>query len=243
MKTSTYFIFAIFLVFLTACGGAPVATEVPLPPPATDVPTEPPTVQPTDTSTPEPTATATTAPTATPEGQIFHDDFASGLAEGWTWQEEKPDRWTITSDGWLEIRGEDPSLLGSEHQSNLLCRPAPEGDYQITIHVFADTFANFQQATLYVYQDGNNYIALNRGFCGSARVSGGNAMYMEYKMAGSMGAYNAPTKDADVFIRLVVAGTSIIGYYAFEPDGWEKFGSVGNFIKNPNICLGVSNVG
>jgi len=241
MKTSTYFIFAIFLVFLTACGGAPAVTEEPLPPPATDVPTEPPTVQPTDTSTPEPTATATTAPTATPEGQIFHDDFAGSLAEGWTWQEEKPDRWSFTSDGWLEIRGEDPGLLNSGHQSNLLCRPAPEGDYQITIHVFADTFANFQQATLYVYQDGSNYIALNRGFCGFC-VPGGNALFMEYKMAGSMGAYNAPTEDDDVFIRLVVAGTSIIGYYAFEPDAWEKFGSIGNFIKNPNICLGVTNL-
>ena len=225
MKTSTYFIFAIFLVFLTACGGAPVATEVPLPPPVTDVPTEPPTVQPTDTSTPEPTATATTAPTATPEGMIFRDDFTSGLMEGWTWQEENPDRWKITSDGWLEIRGDDAGLLGHGHQSNLLCRPAPEGDYQITIRVFADTFADFQQATLYVYEDPVNYVALNRGFCGICPESQGDGMFMEYKMEGSWGAYKTKTDIDDVFIQLVTQGTSITGYYAFEEGAWQKFGA------------------
>ena len=242
MKTSLCVPIAILLIFLSACGGAPAATEEPPPPLVTDVPTELPIILPTDTSTPEPTATATTAPTNTPEGQIFHDDFSGGLMDGWTWQEEKPDRWSFTSEGWLEIRGEDAGLLSSGHQSNLLCRPAPEGDYQITIHVFADTFANFQQATLYVYQDGNNYIALNRGYCAPCFPGGGDAMFMEYKMAGSMGAYKEATDDNDVFIRLVVAGTSIIGYYAFEPDAWEKFGSIGNFIKDPNICLGVTNL-
>jgi hypothetical protein len=244
MNTGKFIIIAVLLlVLLTACGGAPAVTEAPIVPTDTSIPTEEPTIQPTETYTPEPTATATTAPTATPEGQIFHDDFSGGLMEGWTWQEEKPDRWTFTSDGWLEIRGEDPGLLSSGHQSNLLCRPAPEGDYQITIHVFAETFANFQQATLYVYQDADNYIALNKGFCDrSFCMSMGSAMFMEYKMAGSLGSYKTKTDDPDVFIRLVVAGTSIIGYYAFEPDAWQKFGSIGNFIKNPNICLGVTNL-
>lgn len=226
-------------ILLTACGSPPPATEEP--PVVTLPPVEIPTITPTETDIPEPTATETPAPTATPEGQIFHDDFSGSLQPGWTWQEENPALWSLTSEGWLEIKGEDPSLLGSGHQSNLLCRPAPAGDYQITIHVFADTVANFQQATLYVYQDGNNYIALNRGFCAPC-LTGGNALFMEYKMAGSPGAYKAPTDDTDVFIRLVVAGTSITGYYAFEPDVWEKFGSIGNFIKDPNVCLGVSNV-
>jgi len=239
MKTAKLVsVLAVLVLPLAACGGTP--------PPSGDAPVATNTlpvvvVVPTDTKPPEPTLTNTLEPTNTPEGQIFHDDFNVGLKLGWTWQDENPDRWRITPEGWLEIAGEDPSLLGDGHQSNLLCRPAPAGDYQITVHVYANTFANFQQATLYVYMDGQNYIALLRGFCGPC-FSGGNGLFMEYKMAGSPGAYKIPTDESYVFLRLVVQGTSITGYYAFAPEEWQRFGSIGNFIKDPSICLGVSNV-
>ncbi len=186
---------------------------------------------------PVPSATATVIPA----GQIFRDDFTGSIQAGWIWQNEIPPRWTISPDGWLEVNGEDASLLRDGMQTNLLCRNAPEGDFQITVHLSADPVANFQQATLYLYRDGENYIAMNRGFCGFC-LEGGNGMYMEYKIAGSMGSYKAKTQDSDVFLRLVSQEQSVTGYYALEPDVWEYFGKVGNYLSDTQICLGVSNV-
>jgi hypothetical protein len=122
--------------------------------------------------TPAPTATftlgptATVVPTATPENQLFRDDFNGLLQPGWTWENENPNRWNLTSDGWLEILGEDAALLYGQAQSNLLWRELPESDFAITVHLNAVPVANFQQATIYLYEDTQNYVAINRGYCG-----------------------------------------------------------------------------
>jgi len=229
----------LFIIAISACAAPQPSTSILLPPTVTVAPANTSTPLPTSTNTPEPTAT--TIPTTTPEGQIFHDDFTGGIQAGWEWQNENPSRWSITTDGWLQILGEDASLLGNGTQSNLLCRNAPNEDFQITVHLSAETTTNFQQATLYLYQDGENYVAINRGFCGPC-ATGGNGLFMEYKFAGAWGAYNEKTSDTDVFLRLVSQGQTIKGYYAFEPDEWELFGNIGNYLENANICLGVSNV-
>ena len=154
---------------------------------------------------------------------------------------EVSSRWSLTPEGWLQILGEDASLLGNDYQSNLLCRPAPTGEFQITVRVDAAPAENFQQATLYLYQDGNNYIAINRGFCGPCLTSG-SGVFMEYKIAGSWGAYNAKTDATDTYLRLTSNGESISGYYAFAPEEWQLFGKVGYFVQEAQVCLGVSNV-
>ncbi len=178
-------------------------------------------------------------PTATPDNQILFEGFTNGLQAGWTWLNENPSRWSITPDGWLQIAGEDSSLLADGAQSNLLCRNAPEGDFQITLHLSANPVCDYQQATLYLYQDGNNYIAMNRGFCGPC---GGNGLFMEYKFSGDAGAYQVITEDTEVFLRLTSQGKTIIGQYALEADDWQPFGKVGYYLDQPSICLGVSNV-
>jgi hypothetical protein len=174
-------------------------------------------------------------------GQIFRDDFTESLQAGWEWQNENPARWEITPDGWLQIIGEDSSLLANGTQSNLLCRDAPGGDFQVTVHLYADPREDFQQATLYLYQDGDNFIAINRGYC-SPCDTGGNGIFMEYKVAGSWEAYNAKTQVPDVFLRLVSQGQTITGYYASELGVWHLTGEVEKSLEDFGICLGVSNV-
>ena len=197
----------------------------------------------TNISTPLPTLVNTLEPTpsVTPVGQLFRDDFIGSIQPGWIWQNENPSRWTIQPDGWLQITGEDASLLAGGTQSNLLCRNAPDGDFQITVHLSADPIANFQQATLYLYQDGENFVAINRGFCGPCETRG-SGMFVEYKYSGSFGTYHVKTEDTDVFLRLVSQERAITGYYAFEPGELQPFGKVGNYLESPKICLGVSNV-
>jgi len=231
------------VITLSACslpGPASLPTAIVQPSVTSLPPTDTP-FPPTDTLVPTDTSIPTPILTETPVGQIFRDDFTGALQPGWTWKNENSSRWTITTDGWLQITGEDPSLFGDGIQSNLLWRDPPTGEYQVTVHVNAATTTNFQQATLYLYQDGDNFVAINRGFC-SFCVAGGNGIYMEYKYAGAWGTFRQATLSNDVYLRLVTRGDVIEGFYALQPDQWKSMGKVGNYLKNFEIGLGVSNV-
>lgn len=111
------------------------------------------------TETPKPTNTPL------PAGVLFRDDFNGELQPGWEWENENPDKWTFTDDGWLQIVGEFNSLISQNQQSNLLWYPLPEGDFVITVHLKTKPFENFHQAAIFIYEDPENYITLNRGYC------------------------------------------------------------------------------
>ena len=171
---------------------------------------------------------------------VFRDDFTAKLRQGWTWLDEDPSRWGITPDGWLEIMGEDGSVYATGAQSNLLCTQAPEGDFEVTVHLSADPVVDFQQATLYLVQDGGTYIAMNRGYC-SLCQSGGSGVHMEYKSAAGDGTYAASTEDTDVFLQLAVQGQTVTGNYALEPEAWQSLAQMENYVEDARVCLGVSN--
>jgi hypothetical protein len=231
------------LLVLTGCGAPTtvVPTSVPPPTSAPEPTLLPPTVLPEPTVKPSPEPSPTIELTATPENQLFRDDFTGKLQPGWTWENEKPDRWTFTDEGWLQIIGEDASLLNEQPQSNLLWRDLPSGDVIITIHLKTQPLSNFQQATLYLYEDLDNYVALNRGFCDLC-VNGGNAFYFEFKISGAFGTYNQATNATDVYLRLMREGDVISGYYATEPGQWERIGRYGgSYFDFKRVGIGVTN--
>ena len=199
---------------------------------------------PEPTTPPEPTATL--EPTPLPQGVLFRDDFEGYLQPGWTWSNEDPDRWTFTEDGWLEIRGDNLAFyhLGDYGMTNFLTRELPAGDFMITAHVKSNPVENFQQATIYIYQDQNNYIALNTGFC-SLCSTAGPGFYMETFIDNNpfSNAYLIPRDpaDTDVYLRLVNQGGSLTGYYATTPNEWQRAGAFGNFFEFNSVGLGTTN--
>jgi hypothetical protein len=214
----------------TSASPSTTASEEPTPVPPTELPSEP-------TAEPAPVIELT----ATPENQIFRDDFTGELQPGWTWENENPDLWTFTEDGWLQITGEDSALLGGDAQSNLLWRDLPAEDFHITIHLKTQPLVNFQQATIYLYEDPENYVALNRGFCDIC-LEGGNAYYFEFKIGGEWGSYNHPTDATDVYLRLTREGDVISGYYADTPGQWERIGRYGgSYFDFKHVGIGVTN--
>jgi len=207
--------------------------------PSAEVVTQPPTSAPLPTDTPAPTATL--APTATPEGQIFRDDFTGALQPGWSWQHENAARWSITEDGWLQILGEDASLLSVQAQSNLLWHDLPVGDFVITVHLQAIPMADFHQAAIFIYEDPENYITINRGYC-SFCLPGANGVYMDYKIGGAFGNYKVAVTATDLYLRLESTGETIAGYYALAPDQWQRVGRFGNYFAFNRGGIGVANV-
>jgi hypothetical protein len=239
MKTKNL-LFALIMGSLTFSSCQSVTATMPAAVVPTSTPVAPTnTVLPTNTSLP----TETPKPTATslPEGVLFRDDFTGELQSGWEWENENPDRWTFTDDGWLQIIGEHDSLLGENRQSNLLWHPLPAGNFVITAHLKTKPFENFQQATIYIYEDPENYVALNRGYCDLCSTGGGG-FYMEYKINGEWGSYNAKTDADDVYLKLESNVNIISGYYATEPEKWVRLGRFGNYFQFKKVGIGVTNV-
>jgi pyrimidine-specific ribonucleoside hydrolase len=196
----------------------------------------------------EPTAAATVQQpqpaeipvTATPENLVFFDGFDGALQPGWSWENEKPDEYAFTQDGWLNITGEDASLLYGQGQINLLWYELPEGDFAITVHLRADPDANFQQAAIFLYEDLENYVAINRGYC-SVCSTGGNGIFMEYKIGGGWDAYEIAFDATDLYLKLESKQNTISGYYAEAPGEWQRLGRFGNYFTFKHVGLGVSN--
>ena len=231
----------IFSACQSSVPATPTTTTVPsatAAPTATSVPSTNTTV-PTNTSLP----TETPKPTITPlpEGLLFREDFEGELQPGWEWENENVAKWTFTDDGWLQIIGERNTLLAEGQQNNLLWYPLPAGDFAITVHLRTKPFQNFHQAAIFIYEDPENYITINRGYCDLC-LPGGNGFFMDYKIGGQLGTYKKATSAEDVYLRLESKGTIISGYYATAPDQWERLGRFGNFFQFKKVGIGVSNV-
>ena len=234
--------FVVCMLVLAACTAAPEPTPLPPtepPPPPTEPPA--PTEPPPPTKTPQPTATPIPANTPLPEGVLFRDDFNGSLQPGWEWMNEKPERWSFTNAGWLRIEGEGPSLIGDGEQSNMLWYPLPEGDFVITAHLKTNPSENFHQATLYIYEDNENYVAINRGYCDICEA-GGDGFFMEYQIDGAWGAYQQRTDADDVYLRLESKDKVLSGHYATELGDWKRLGRFGNFFQFKRVGIGVTNV-
>jgi hypothetical protein len=163
------------------------------------------------------------------------------LQPGWTWENENPERWTITEDGWLQILAEDSALLQDFSQSNLLWRGLPPGDFAVTVHVQSIPLVDFHQTAIFIYEDGANYITINRGYCSLPHCVG-TGVYMDYKIGGEWGGYKQHTEATDLYLRLESAGQMISGYYSLDGSDWQRVGRFGNYFTFTRVGIGASNV-
>jgi hypothetical protein len=256
MRKSVIFGCVIIGIFLVTAGCQPVLAPLPVEQPAGASPVP---VQPTDTPQPEPTQapsatatllptetllptntpTATIEPTATPEYLIFRDDFNGSVRPEWTWENENPERWTFSPDGWLQIIGEDPGLF-TEERSNVLWVDLPDSPFAIIVHLKAAPSDNYAQATIFMYENLDNFVEINRGFC-SVCSTGGNGVYMEYKINAQGDFYAIPFTETDLYLKLEDKDGVLSGYYGTEPDQWKRIGRFGNYFKFKRVGLGVTN--
>ena len=246
-RKTLYVTLVVCSLILLACqlGALTAPTATSEPPPAAAVvltATPVPSHTPVPTDTEMPTETPKPTNTPLPEGALFRDDFEGEFQPGWEWENENPAKWTFTDDGWLQIIGEPNLLLTTDRQSNLLWYPLPAGEFVITVHLKTKPFENFHQAAIYIYEDKDNYITINRGYCGPC-ATGGNGFYMDYKISGQWGDYNVATEAEDVYLRLESKDNVLSGYYATRPDQWQRLGRFGNYFQFRKVGIGVSNAG
>lgn len=246
----TVVILVLSALFLAGCAQAsqepPTEALINTTAPPTDTPEPTATLIP-PTKTPEPTPIPPTPTvTALPEGVLFRDDFEGSFQSGWEWINEKPEKWAFVEFGdsqWLQIIGDKPGSF--DQQRNTLMRELPEGDFIITAHVVADPRQNHHQANIFIFEDPENYIRMNFGYCNHCGLPDGYGYFMETIIENNpFGNYYAvprSAEDRDVYLRLVHQGGSITGYYATEFGDWQRIGAFGNYFDFVKVGLGATN--
>ncbi|MDK2982332.1 MAG: hypothetical protein PWQ55_2679 [Chloroflexota bacterium] len=227
IRLSPLLILSLILIACQPQAALVVETETP-------IPTEVPTIAPT----------ATLEPTPTPQGRIFIEEFNGELQPGWTWNNEDPDNWRITDDGWLEIKASDESILHGNDQNNLLMRAAPaEGSFMIETLLHADTTSNFQQAAIFVVQDYSNFLNIARGYC-SFCPQGGDGLYSDYVYQGEWGSVSGlSVAEDDYYLRIVVDRdqNQLVNYYSLDGENWVQQRMIPLNLEITQVGLGATN--
>jgi len=192
--------FILFAVLLFACSSGPQPTISP-PEEITLIATPlPPTAPPPTPIEIPPTISST--PVADPN--FFRDDFSESLDANWVWIREDPRNWSLVNiPGFLEINVEG-GYVPAHTNSNILLRPAPEGNFQIDTQITFRPAANFQFAGLILYESDSDFIQAGRAYCGAFSCVG-EGLYMDYYKKGVTVKpdFGQPYKEGDpILLRL-----------------------------------------
>ena len=171
--------FVVLALFLSACSLIPPPPSIPTIQ-ITMISTVTVTSVPSATSTP---VTPTASPTSTVDPRFFRDDFNETLDAQWRWVREDPLNWSLIAvPGALQINVAG-GYVNAQTNPNLLLRPAPEGDFQITTQITFRPTRNYQFAGLIIYEDHSNFIQAGRAYCNSTGCPGAG-LYMNFYKDG-----------------------------------------------------------
>jgi beta-xylosidase len=93
----------------------------------------------------------------------FVDNFSQSLAPGWFWVREDPSAWSLTERaGYLRIHTQTGSLDSTGQANNILLRPAPGGQFELSTRLQINATQDYREAGLLLYADDDNYIKLSR---------------------------------------------------------------------------------
>jgi beta-xylosidase len=162
----------------------------------------------------------TTAPRPLPSGAKIvtgrSDDFlADTLGPSWTMFNEVSGGWKL-SDGWLTVKTQDGDVFEERTDlANLFLQYAPADNFTITTRVDFTPRENYQHASLYVWQDHNNYAKL--ALCHDERL--------RLEAACEVGGrYQKKLTDAtdERFLRIQKAGQRLTFYVSADGEKWRQ---------------------
>jgi len=203
-----------------------LTAQLPLSPSATIIVTK----ESVAVNSPTPVSSASSAPPTeiSLSAENFQDNFAGQLAEGWTWLEEDPAKWSLSAvDGSLQIMVSDASFDGPYLPLNILLREAPAGDFEISTALHFAPTSNYQAAGLVVFQDQGDVLQLSRAFCDIVNSCTGDGVYFDNFENGSVTGsnFNTPFQGEIIYLRLRREGNTYTGYYSTDGENWTMLGT------------------
>lgn len=168
----------------------------------------------------------------------WRDDFDSpSLDPGWSWVREDPTHWSLTDrPGYLRITIQHGDLWGGYNDAkNLLLRPAPSGDFEVTTRVETEPTTNWQQAGLLIYQDDNHHFRLNRSY-----IDGGAVDFLkEERWSPAAGPHYTVCDFTTTYLKIVKRGTAYTGYYSANGSTWIEVGKYTD-VDFTNLKIGLA---
>jgi hypothetical protein len=186
---------------------------------------------------------ATAAPTSAADASDalpFRDDFDGALAPGWTWLREDPSAWSLTAvPGWLRIGLSTEGFL-SGAPTNVLLRPAPQGDFDLRTRLQVAPTQDFEFAGLIVAFDDDSVLQFGHGYCDLGPCVGEGYYFDNLQDGAVVGANfgtpsDGPGKDG---LRLVRQGNTYIGYYLADDATWIEVGR--HVVDRPPLSVGLT---
>ncbi len=123
----------------------------------------------------------TIAPTSDPD--YFRNDFDGPLDTGWQWVNEDASHWSLNAgSGSLQIDLTSGRVSDGTIQ-NMLMRPAPTGNFQVTIGLTFRAIENDQFAGLILYESATRFLQIgrSRSVCeGPDQICDGSGIYLQF---------------------------------------------------------------
>ena len=153
---------------------------------------------------------------AKPLARASSDEFAGdALAPSWTTFGESPGDWKV-ADGWLTIQTRDGDVFEERTDlENLFLQYAPAGDFTITTRVDFEPRENYQHASLYVWQDHNNYAKL-------ALVHDDGLRLEAARETGGKYAKRLTNANGERYLRIRKAGDALHFYVSADGTTWRQ---------------------
>ncbi|HET7010156.1 MAG TPA: hypothetical protein VFI11_05225 [Anaerolineales bacterium] len=222
---------AIILIAASIACGLPRGAA----PPATVIE---PTIRPLPAATSVPAGPSSSPSPAAP--LAFRDDFDGALDDSWSWLNEDPSAWSLSATpGWLRI-GLSQSGFLTAPPSNVLLRPAPDGDFDLRTWVRVSPSRNFELAGLIVYFGDGAVLQFGHGFCDVSGACAGDGYYYDSLEAGSAVGGNfasAGFGGSEDLLRLVRRGNTYTAYYLVDDTTWIEVGS--HMVDRAPISVGL----
>jgi beta-xylosidase len=146
------------------------------------------------------------------------------LNPGWFWVREQGAYWNLNErPGWLRLYTNYGSLDGGV-ADNILLRAAPTAPYVLTSHFEFSPTLDFQEASLLLYQDDDNYVKMSRL---QHSELGGSRYLLTREVNGvkEQGSYIF-TEQTDITLRLAVYEGRVFGWYMDTAGEWRILGSI-----------------
>ena len=161
------------------------------------------------------------------------DEFSSAeLAAPWTTFNEWRPSWRL-ADGFLTIKTQDGDVFEERTDlDNLFLQYAPAGDYTITTRVDFTPKENYQHASLYVWQDHNNYSKLALCHDDGLRLEAAREVGGKYekKLAGA---------GEERFLRIHKAGDALSFHVSVDGKRWRQLDATFQ-VKFHDVKVGIA---
>ena len=184
------------------------------------------------------TAMAEKSPEATTTF-LYRDDFEGTLAPGWNWIREEEEQWSLSEKhGYLRFFPE-PTF----YHRNLLLRPAPEDDFEISTRMIFAPSGNRQYAGLLIYQDDDTNVKYGRGYAfyeWDPDQYPGNAIYYMNTIQGqdSCPYFETVTdSESEAYLKIRREGNLYSGYYSHDGISWTLTGQLVAELESFSIGL------